>query len=76
MIGKIINPNKILDLRIFRTETDGVVMVLSHLKNLRSLTMWGINVFLDYKLLLTQMRALTSLFLYFEDGQATEETLN
>ena len=76
MIGNIINPNKLLDLKIDSTQTDGVLIVLNNLTNLKSLSMKCIDVLLNFNLLFTQMRALTSLYLHFKDSQATAETLN
>jgi hypothetical protein len=42
-------------------------MVLNRLINLRSLTLTGINVKLDFKLLFSQMGSLSSLSINFED---------
>lgn len=52
---------------IEKIDNEGVHMVLSQLTNLRSLTLNGIVVKLDYKLIITKMKALRSLSLSFDD---------
>ena len=57
-----------MELKIRNTDTEGVEMILSQLTNLRSLTLGGIKVNIDFKLLFTQMKALRSLSLRFDDN--------
>jgi hypothetical protein len=65
LLVKLIDPNKLLELTIKRTERDGLEKVLSNLKNLRSLTLEWIEALDEKQLLflLTKMRGLTSLSL-------------
>ena len=76
MIDKIIDPSKLWELIIDNIKTDKVDMFLSLFKNLRSLKLLDLKVQLDYKILFSQMRALTSLEVGFERSLATLEALN
>jgi hypothetical protein len=48
-------------------KNEGIEMILSQLSKLRSLTLYEIEVNLDFKLIFTQMKALRSLSLRFDD---------
>ena len=57
-----------MEFTIRDTDTEGAEMILSQLTNLRSLKLEGIKVKLDFKLIFTQMKALISLSLRFDDN--------
>ena len=60
--------NILLELKISYIDNEGVEMILSWLSKLRSLTLERIKVNLDFKLIFTQMKALRSLSLRFDDN--------